>query len=583
MSKNKRAIIIIGLAVLLLMSPLIFNQQALLGVDGYFQYSRIYEAAMQLKNHNISFINIYSFQQAGRIVNSLYSPLITYLAGAVLLLVGTWYRFQLVSVFLVYFISGYVTYHAARRFQLSQRLSLALGLIFLSSNAVYGFIFGVTWRSIAFGLLPIFIGPMLDLYKGDWRLPAMLKLGIYIGILAQFQVLTVALLLPFLLPFFVRGLWHSSLKLKALLNLVAAVLLVLLLSLNALLPLLEVYRGNTLIPPVAMDMMSNTSLILQPIYNGVDSNSDIVITVIVYAMVMGLIMFWSRLHGFTKLLAVVALCYTIAGTSLIPWDLIQKNMPYLQSFLQMPRRISLVGTPFLIVAAALIYHDAARSTESVKFQKGLVFASLFLGLLSLLLCTQKVVKNVHRTLQPTTSLASGLQTADNNVHSKLTHFMQLQPAFHTHDLSKLIREADRTTPDYIPITHKVETHANVYGAYLKKFSAQKHKFSYRVMRAGVQLTWTAKRAKTRSVPVVAYRRSTLTLNGKPLTHQQMTHNWVGDISIKQHRGRNVLTVRYTPSRITTLGTNVTLGVWLVVILVLIQQGFNRLRHRRLVG
>ncbi|PRO83385.1 hypothetical protein C6Y10_11255 [Lactiplantibacillus pentosus] len=64
MRKNRVAITVIGLATLLMISPLFLNHQALYGVDGPFQYSRIYEAAMQLKNHNFSFLNLYTFQPA---------------------------------------------------------------------------------------------------------------------------------------------------------------------------------------------------------------------------------------------------------------------------------------------------------------------------------------------------------------------------------------------------------------------------------------------------------------------------------------------------------------------------------------
>lgn len=566
MRKNKAAIIVIALAVLLMCSPLLLNNHALLGVDGYFQYNRIYEAAMQLKNHNFSFINLYSFQQAGRVVNSLYSPLITYVAGGLLLLVGNWFRFQILTLFIVYFVSGYVMYAAGRRLSFSKRLSITLGVIFLSSNVVYGFIFGVTWRSIAFGLLPILVGPILDLYSGDWQLLPMLKLGAYIGLLAQFQILTVALVLPLLLPFFVRGLWHAKFNLNRLLNFFAGVLLALLLSLNSLLPLLEVYRGNTLIPPVAMDMMPNASLILQPIYNGVDSNSDIVLTMIVYAMLTGLIVFWTRLSTFTKLLSCVALVYIIIGTGLFPWDWIQKSMPYLQSFLQMPRRISLVGTPFMILATVLIYRDVAVSQKSESLRKGVVIAGTFLSLLSLLLCTQKVAQNVHYTIADGTPLAAGLQTADVNVHSDLKYIKQLQPAFHTRHISKLITQVDRTTPDYIPVTQKIVTHANVYRAYRHHFSAQQSNFKHQVIHDGIKLTWNAKHAKMRALPVVAYRRTVLILNGHRVTSEQIKHHWIGNISLKQRRGQNVLTVSYKPSQVTILGTKLALIAWVGVLI-----------------
>ncbi|WP_259682033.1 hypothetical protein [Lactiplantibacillus pentosus] len=122
MRKNRVAIAVIGLATLLMISPLFLNHQALYGVDGPFQYSRIYEAAMQLKNHNFSFMNLYTFQQAGRIVNSLYSPLVAVLCGILLLLVGNWFRFQIISLFIVYFLCGYFMY-AWHRFVIKPHLT----------------------------------------------------------------------------------------------------------------------------------------------------------------------------------------------------------------------------------------------------------------------------------------------------------------------------------------------------------------------------------------------------------------------------------------------------------------------------
>lgn len=473
------------LATLVLISPLLLNQHAILGVDGYFHYNRIYEAAMQIKHNNYSFANLYSFQQAGRVVNSLYSPLITYLAGGLLLLLGTWFRFQLVSNFLLYFASGYLMYRAARKLRLPNKLSISLGVIYLTSNAVYGFILGTTWRSIALGLLPLFVGAIVDLYRGDWTLYEALKLGVIVGFFAQFQVLTIFIFLPFLVPFAIRGILNTKYHIIALLNLLAGVLMALLLSLNAVLPILEVYRGNKLISPVAMDLGDTASKILQPVYNGVDSNSDIVITFIAYAMIIGLMVFWSHLQPFTKFFAIVALVYVIMGTPLFPWDSIQASIPVLQSYLQMPRRISLTGTPFLILTTAMIYYEAALNAKKPPFEKGVVLTGLVLAVFSLSLCTQKVAQNAHFTTKETTSLVDGLQTNKTNVYSKLTTITELQPAFHTKNLQKLIKQVDRTTPDYVPVTHKIgklpEDYHHIYDMYTKNFSAQQQKYQYKVL------------------------------------------------------------------------------------------------------
>lgn len=571
MRKNRTAIIIIGLATLFMISPLLLNHQALYGVDGPFQYSRIYEAAMQLKNHNFSFINLYSFQQAGRIVNSLYSPLVAVLCGALLLLVGNWFRFQIITLFIVYFLGGYLMYNAAQKLRLPRKLAIALGVIFLSSSAVYGFLFGIMWRSIAVSLLPIFIGPILDLYHGDWSLPSMLKLGIFVGILAQFQILTIGMFLPFLIPFFIHGIWQSKQKLSTSLNFLAGVLLALILSLNALIPMLEVYHGNTLIAPVGMNLMDHASRVLQPIYTSVYSSSDIVLTIIAYAMLTGLILFWSRLVLFTKLFVSVSLIYLILSTSFFPWDIVQNSMPFLQSFLQMPSRITLIVGPFLMLSAALIYHDTARSTKSVSLHQGLVATGVFLGVLSLSLCTQKVAQNVHSIMDPNTTLAQGIQTYPQNVHTKLTTIAQLQPEFHTRHIGKLIKAVDRTVPDYVPISKKIkndpDTYKVVYRKYRQNFSEQQHLFKYHVIHGGIRLTWKSTVAKSRAIPVVAYQRSILTLNGTRQSKKQITRNWIGNITVHQQRGRNVLTIRYAPNHLTVLSKTISYIAWVIVLIL----------------
>ncbi|UQB61507.1 hypothetical protein KCZ48_01820 [Lactiplantibacillus plantarum] len=52
-----RAWIIILIIAVLTILPIILNQVGVLGVDSYFQYNRIYEAEMQIRHGNFSFLN----------------------------------------------------------------------------------------------------------------------------------------------------------------------------------------------------------------------------------------------------------------------------------------------------------------------------------------------------------------------------------------------------------------------------------------------------------------------------------------------------------------------------------------------
>ena len=99
------SLIIIAFAVLLV-TPQLFTRKVILGSDSIFHYNRFYEAAMQLKNGNLSyFLSLYGFQQSGRIVNALYGPFFAYLQGGLILISGTWFRYQIVSRILLHILA----------------------------------------------------------------------------------------------------------------------------------------------------------------------------------------------------------------------------------------------------------------------------------------------------------------------------------------------------------------------------------------------------------------------------------------------------------------------------------------------
>lgn len=130
---------------------------------------------------------------------------------------------------------------------------------------------------------------------------------------------------------------------------------------------------------------------------------------------------------------------------------------------------------------------------------------------------------------------------------------------------------DRTVPDYVPISKKIkndpDTYKVVYRKYRQNFSEQQHLFKYHVIHGGIRLTWKSTAAKSRAIPVVAYQRSILTLNGTRLSNKQITRNWIGNITVHQQRGRNVLTIRYVPSHLTVLSKTISYIAWVIVLIL----------------
>lgn len=430
---NWQLILVVLIVPLVIMSPILFNGTALLGVDGYFHYNRIFEAAMQLRDRNLSFLNLYTFQQAGRVVNQVYSPLVTYFFGALLLVAGTWYKFQILTLYIVYALGILTMYFSATKVGLTKRWALSLGVVYTSSAAVYGFVFGATWKSIALAIVPLVIPSLVHLFEGRFNWRRTVYLGVVVALLAQFQVLTVAIVLPMLLPFFAHGVWVAQAKLRFLGRIVLAAMLAIVLSLNTIMPLAEVYR-NTLISPVAMNMVPQTSPIFQPMYTGVNSNSDIVISVMAFLLLSMTIAFWKKMSVVTRFMAIVAIVYLVVGTSLVPWHLLETNYPGLRSFLQMPRRISLTGYALTIVVVGKVFMEVRPDNNVVRH-----LTPVILAVVSVLLLTQKVANNVYYVQNEKTPLYAGLQATPRNVYSPDIHtFVQLQPLFHDGDMGKLI-------------------------------------------------------------------------------------------------------------------------------------------------
>ncbi|MCT3495636.1 hypothetical protein EFR60_07575, partial [Lactobacillus delbrueckii subsp. bulgaricus] len=63
-------------------------------------------------------MTLYGFNQSGRVINAFYGPAFAYLNGLLLLAVGTWYRYQIITSFLVFAVGGVGgMYRAVHRFK----------------------------------------------------------------------------------------------------------------------------------------------------------------------------------------------------------------------------------------------------------------------------------------------------------------------------------------------------------------------------------------------------------------------------------------------------------------------------------
>lgn len=568
--KNVKAVLVIALISVLLLSPMILNHTAIMGVDSYFQNNRIYEAAMQIKHGNFSFMNLYSFQQSGRIVNEVYSPLLGYVFGALLLVTGTWFKFEVLVNGLLFFAAGTTAYFVARKLRVPLKMSIATAVIFMTSISIYGYIFGGTWRAFALALVPLLVIPMVNFYNRDWSMRAMLSLSVIVAAILQAQLLTMILALPFLVVPFIVGWLKTSHKVQALVRCIMAAVVALVLSLNVILPYLELVKQNTLVPPVSMNLQNGTMDLIIPNSDRLDRT---LISFILYLALDGMIMFWHKIQPIEKIITIMAIIYILLGSSLVPWQTINEQFPALRNFLQMPSRLSIIGVPLLMIGTAAIYTNIYRANRSEVLKQVVSFVTIVMSIMAVMSLLVTFNKRVLDYRNPEVSIAKGLETTDNVLvvrddnGKKLNAITDLQPALRSHDLSKLITVIDRVTPDYLPVKVADYSKVNFYQAYRKEVAEQRTDYQHVVKQNGVlELRWQAEKSGTQNVPAVAYYRTKVKLNNHEIKPSQRKISDVGSLQVDQKQGENVLSLQYVPAKSTMIGVLVATFGWVVALM-----------------
>ena len=125
------------LAVVLFAAYLAYRQMRtgniIIGSDTIFHFNRFYETEEQIRNGNLSwFMTLYGFNQSGRVINALYGPAFAYLNGLLLLAVGTWYRYQIITSFLVFAVGGVGMYRAVHRFKVRDSIAVLVTIIYMT-------------------------------------------------------------------------------------------------------------------------------------------------------------------------------------------------------------------------------------------------------------------------------------------------------------------------------------------------------------------------------------------------------------------------------------------------------------------
>lgn len=521
------SLFIISFAILLV-TPQLFTRKVILGSDSIFHYNRFYEAAMQLKNGNFSyFLSLYGFQQSGRIVNALYGPFFAYLQGGLILISGTWFRYQIVSRVLLHILAESSMYALLKQCKVKTSIALSLGLLYATTFSIQYWTMRQGFSSWGAALLPYCFIPAIH-YVFYQRVDQV-RLALSMALIFQIHVLSALMLammyLPFYLYTFVKA--TTSKKKETILKVLIAVILFLLLTVNVWGVLLYLRGANHLLDPFINREIGK---------NGIDGTARYWLYTPISLMVLLILQFiyaivnWKKLARWKRILHFIYFVFFFLSTGLFPWQYLVENGNTFAELIQFPFRFFVPATILLLAITGLTVTRFVNWRKSIAV---LLFAFAGVGL----------IQNIMDTTDRVNSAAQDGELISIVKHTYVEgDYQTISLTMNDSDLSQFLNLVVKPTPDYVPIYGTIGKQ-NTYDLYYENIVTNQGtekliKDNYLV------LTWQADEGEELNLPIVVYKDSILTLNGKELDKDDYNLSTIGTPTVSSQEGKNKLELRY---------------------------------------
>lgn len=561
---NLKSISIIILLSIMMMLPQIYDQSVIFGADSIFHFNRFYDTAMQIKTGHYSyFMSLFGFNQSGRIVNALYGPMFAYLNGLLLLISGSWFKYQVLSGILINIVSGIGFYKLARK--LGSHNEIAIGIAFLYMNTYWITSWSHSQQFTSFGaaLMPYVAMQAVGMISKRQPKINILALAIVMAIVIQTHMLSAVFAVCLLIPFALVGFYLTSEKYLFMRNGVASVLLTLCLTGNVWMGFLDVSSNNKLIQPHPQtDLLSlSTNLSL----DGGDSFGKLgILSSFLFITQIVLVLQKTSLISFeNKLITIIGTLFLIISSSLIPWNIIGDSIPALDSFLQFPFRLVVISNILLLLSISL----TLSQIELVKNFQTVNLPIAIVSVLSIVFFTLNFqgLSGISKSWNGDYVLSNRI-----NINFKKTDPAVIRSAFRDDNLGKPFTILQKSTPDYLP-AHKDSKlwddnnfhpyNENIKATFFNPLKVTKSIDSHNQLI----LKWQGNSKKVVTLPVYKYADSKMSLNHRALDNSKVQTTVVGAVRVKQVKGKNTFKIGYQPSRTFRYMSGLTVISWFTLI------------------
>lgn len=575
------------------------EKSVLIGTDTTFHFQRFYDAYMQLRTGRLSWWQTnFGFQQCGRVVNAVYGPLFAYLMGAVLLLTGTWLRFQIVVNAVAYLLCGLGMYAFCRRAQEASLAAvcasdaagstasagtaslapgekdgphdpraLAVRRVVACAVAIAYMCVGwqARWQTNSnMGAWGAILAPYLGLVCVRMLVPGhrprvgVLSLALVVSVMAQIHLMSCAMFLLVLVPFWVLGMVRATQpgeRRNMLLRTLAAAGVALVLTADVWASLAELMLHNHTAQPVGMPLGAGA------LHVDLGLIGRLGIGILPLALlVLALVWAWRRHDAVALPLAGVGAVLLVLSSRLVPWDAIGLSVPALTHTIQFPVRLTALAYPLLFAALAVALGSLATQRPTPAWRTALPLAT------ALALACAAVATQATGVLWSCRAFHEGFTYAEHVMYLTDASPAQLQRAAAAQEPGQLMGMISKRTPDYLP-NHNTQDAHGLSDQYEQEVLVTHAfgDFGHRVLVDGaLEVTWRQDAAARVRVPVIIYAQSRVTVNGRSVAADSLKTDRIGMPTVQGRKGANTLVLRFSPSRFTRIAIVVSVASWVAL-------------------
>ena len=516
------------------------NQHALvLGGDSLFHMNRFYDAAMQLKEHNLQyFISMYGYFGSGRIVNALYGPGIAYFNGALLLVSGSWFKYQLLSDLFVSMLASISMYYLVNRAKISPSLQPLLVILYMSSNGVLSWIIDQQFLGWGTAILPIGIAVIVRLLQKDGSVNV-LEMAFSVAIMVQTHMLTAVIYVAILAVVFLIRVIQSPNRWLMVRNAILAAVFTIGLTANIWLGMLEVFGSNHILQPAQFIPLDYILLV-----TSTTGRHLTFFVKVIFAFQLGLVgFFYKKISLINRYMTIIGGVLLLMSTPLIPWNWLFDHIHGL-SIIQFPFRFIPFAIAFLIIGAGLsltqlMTYLVTNGPHQWPVIRLIPFLLTMIAAISILNGADQVYEATQAWTVGDAVKSRSAVTQEGSNESLKESFSNAYP------LGVPLDNVWKSTPDYLPLpSGKMPEHP--YYAYQLDIGNPRHAFTRTIRNGKMYITWQQKKAGWQAVNVVKYAHTQLVLNKQLLSEKYIKLSDIGAVRVYGQAGKNVLQVQYRP-------------------------------------